>query len=149
MSSRTSVCTCVCRRMFCVIMLIIESSYLSSTFTLIGCYFIQKLTWNYLKLTRKARNLVQLLIKIKSKHFFAVQLSCPLLYEVFVFFIFVRFFPFMFYIISYFQYSLCMPERVPMHWKPNLRKASTFKSENSVLNGWSRYRMSIQDCDFL
>lgn len=34
-----------------------------------------------------------------------------------------------------FQYSLCMPERVPMHWKPNLRKASTYKSENSVLNG--------------
>ncbi|XP_063822275.1 alpha-catulin [Ostrinia nubilalis] len=33
------------------------------------------------------------------------------------------------------KYSLCMPERVPMHWKPNLRKASTFKSENSVLNG--------------
>ncbi|CAG4979105.1 unnamed protein product [Parnassius apollo] len=33
------------------------------------------------------------------------------------------------------KYSLCMPERVPMHWKPNLQKASTFKSENSVLNG--------------
>ncbi|XP_047527074.1 alpha-catulin isoform X6 [Vanessa atalanta] len=33
------------------------------------------------------------------------------------------------------KYSLCMPERVPMHWKPNLRKTSTFKSENSVLNG--------------
>ncbi|XP_038208378.1 alpha-catulin isoform X6 [Zerene cesonia] len=33
------------------------------------------------------------------------------------------------------KYSLCMPERVPMYWKPNLRKASTFKSENSVLNG--------------
>ncbi|XP_041974994.1 alpha-catulin isoform X12 [Aricia agestis] len=33
------------------------------------------------------------------------------------------------------KYSLCMPERVAMHWKPNLRKASTFKSENSVLNG--------------
>ncbi|KPJ16691.1 Alpha-catulin [Papilio machaon] len=29
------------------------------------------------------------------------------------------------------KYSLCMPERVPMHWKPNLQKASTFKSENS------------------
>ncbi|XP_035448674.2 alpha-catulin isoform X5 [Spodoptera frugiperda] len=33
------------------------------------------------------------------------------------------------------KYSLCMPERVPMHWKPNLQKASTYKSENSVLNG--------------
>lgn len=33
------------------------------------------------------------------------------------------------------KYSLCMPQRVPMYWKPNLQKASTYKSENSVLNG--------------